>query len=796
MTAGQTGTEPVLSEQKPDAGLMVSVCFLLIAVPFAYSSSVFDSGLMPKFLVLMVGAFFVTLSWLRMEMRGEAFRTSLPTDLPIILYILIVAMQWPRAYDINQASLEVIKVLTLGIIYFAITRCSVDGHWRMWTKFLALVGSAVSVIGIGQYLGIAFLSLPSAGFPSATFGYRNIAAMFIVTVLPFAFLQFVRSKELSCDVLWAACWTAMSIFLIYTRTRGAWVGLLISLMGVTVLIGIRYGRCLLNPQGLVNVLRSSKALISLASILIIAAASPVPPSSVTDQMPQVSHLPPNKSSLGDALNTVVSSAAELQTWNPASGSGRVGIWLATLQMVGDHPFLGVGLSNWEKLYPLYQSSSHGKNRFARRPHNDYLWTLSELGVVGLLAYLGVFVVAVFVAVFTTKKLDIGSFGYAAAALGGICALQGHAFFSFPLERVGPLFAGWFCLALGASVCRSRQEFRPEPSRFARPVLSLLLVVLGTGVVVSATISEAMTASSVILLGQGKAEQALQSVNVARKWGVFDYRHLMYQSDISLAMGRLDSAHSLCKEVVRRNPNSPNGLRNLGKIAHALGRYDVAADSFERAIHLKSDHFDLHKDLGLSYEQMGDWESAIKTYERAQRKGIARNWVTYRLGDIHYRLSFAEKATEPHGSEDSGKSWGPNRSGDMHSNSGHLESAGFHFGASVLANPDFAPAHLGLANVLLRRGKTDDALIEYRKGLDLDPENPLTHYAIATLYLSKGMDSHAGAHFRKSLLLTDDETLRKKVLALQAGITPRNRLEPAQVPIPPASGIQQTQLGEK
>jgi tetratricopeptide (TPR) repeat protein/O-antigen ligase len=724
------------ADPKPDAGLMISVSFLLIAVPFAYSHSVFDTGLMPKFLALMIGSIFVVLSWLRMEYRGEAFRVSLPTDLPIFLYLLIVALQWPRAYDVYQASLEVIKVFTFTAIYMAITRCSVPAHWRAWTSILVVVGTIVSAIGICQYLGVGFLWLPSAGFPSGTFGYRNTAAMFIITVLPFAILKFAQAEEWLSDLCWVVCWMLMAIFLIYTRTRGAWVGAMFSGTVALALFLYRDRRIGFRLDGPSDrlLLRLRKGLIVFGSIALIAGASTTAPSSHVFEQKRSSPLPPEKQGVRDALTSVVLSTSELSKGIATGGSGRAGMWRSTLSMIQDYPLVGVGLTNWEKVYSLYRSPEDSKTRFPRRPHNDYLWAWAELGIFGFVIYAAVIVVAI-VSVLAAVKRPGGTLsGTSLAAVSGFLALQTHALFSFPRERPGVLLAGTVCIALTSAAGRKAHRRGPTRSTLGVALTATVLVALGGIVVNRAYVSETLTLKASAAKSAGVFDEAWSMASTARQLGVFDYKHLAHLSEVALTMGHRDSTYQICREAVSRHPNSVNNLLGLGRVGALVGEYDVAVDAYKRALLIRPDRFILFKELGDTFERIGRYQDVLKTYKQAQSHGHSTPSVLCKSGEMHFQL-------------------------------GELDQALAYFKRAQELQSDYARAVFGIGNVQLVLGEQEAAIHAYRTGLDLEGDNAKAHYILATLYISQGKRSIAVGHLRAALVNTEDEALLKKIHSL-------------------------------
>jgi len=76
-----------------------------------------------------------------------------------------------------------------------------------------------------------------------------------------------------------------------------------------------------------------------------------------------------------------------------SATSRYKLYTSTLQLIAEHPILGVGPGNWKVevwQYGLY-FDSWGKS-FAQRPHNDFLWVFAEGGVFAGLSYILLFLI--------------------------------------------------------------------------------------------------------------------------------------------------------------------------------------------------------------------------------------------------------------------------------------------------------------------------------------------------------------------------------------------------------------------
>ena len=101
---------------------------------------------------------------------------------------------------------------------------------------------------------------------------------------------------------------------------------------------------------------------------------------------------------------------------PFSVTGRLVQWQATLGVIIDNP-LGIGAGNFIVQFPNYARGMNYCGAFDsvgfRFPHNDYLWICAEVGIVGIIAWLGVIISAMKSA---TKPLLIGMVGYIAVSM--------------------------------------------------------------------------------------------------------------------------------------------------------------------------------------------------------------------------------------------------------------------------------------------------------------------------------------------------------------------------------------------
>ena len=69
---------------------------------------------------------------------------------------------------------------------------------------------------------------------------------------------------------------------------------------------------------------------------------------------------------------------------------RVGIWVSTLAMIADHPFIGIGWGAFKDVYPNYDYYLKGTDVLIYHAHNIYLQYAAEIGIVGALVFFWIF----------------------------------------------------------------------------------------------------------------------------------------------------------------------------------------------------------------------------------------------------------------------------------------------------------------------------------------------------------------------------------------------------------------------
>ena len=172
-----------------------------------------------------------------------------------------------------------------------------------------------------------------------------------------------------------------------------------------------------------------------------------------------------------------------------SSNGRFQYWSDAYEQVSDHPILGAGLGNWK-----IASISYGKNHIKGytvpyHAHNDFIHIFTEVGVLGGIAYLSLFIILTFFLfrlLYVQRKED-GNTDFSLFLLVLPFIIYGiDAGLNFPIAR--PLMQSSLALYMGLllSIYLNRftsKNISPVKPIYSRVILGLSLCLLIPGIII-------------------------------------------------------------------------------------------------------------------------------------------------------------------------------------------------------------------------------------------------------------------------------------------------------------------------
>ncbi len=664
----------------------------LFLVPLLFAREVYDFTRWPRLLALQV-CVILGLAGLILLRNKLRFRGSF--DLPILAFVGWCTASTLWAVNPVEATIQLVSTVTMAAVYLYTSRLAGEETLRKLVWVWSLSGLIVAAIGIGQYLGYDPFVVPSAGHPSSTFGYRNYVATYLIISIPVVLCFAAVERTPHRSALMAISASLMMLLLLYTRTRGAWVGLAAALVPASILVGLR-------KELRSSILSSKPRFVSALTIVIVLfVAGPV------------QHRMEQRDNYGfDERKTDLSTTAS-QVFAPAGARGRLIVWRRTLDMIVDHPLSGVGLGGWMFHYPPYDRGEWITRYSApQRPHNDFLWILSETGVVGLALYAWILGL---IGTHLWRTNDIRGLGM----LTGAVAYLGHSFFSFPRERVASTMLFWVVLGLVVS-----REPLLEKWRSGRWTLSgcVLLLLFGIGVSSRNIAFDKHFARAVNAWNREDWHSVVGDTNAAIEAGILNFRALQLNGLGNERLGRYDESiasftrsldyhpnegHQPLGQVRERHgdpvgalqsyrnelsnyPNSVAAKSGIARVAAALGdsarnarAWSVARNYFTQALAYNSGNASLHNRRGESDLALGRSDSALAAFERA--------------------IALTPENPRYH-----------NNAGVAARGAGDLERARTAYERAVSLDPAYARAYRNLGDVLVTAGDRPGAIDAYRR----------------------------------------------------------------------------------
>jgi O-antigen ligase len=234
---------------------------------------------------------------------------------------------------------------------------------------LVVVGLVEGGIGAYQYATGTGAGFGAEGIRAVgTFGAYDIMGMAIVVSCA---LLAVLAVSFGARANWRALSLAVApllvVPLVLSLSRGAWLAVIVAVVAMAIASGVR------------------RFLVSVAVVAVVVIVG-------------LGIVRPDLGIVGERASSVLASPNSPDR----SVHDRYDLWTAAFAMWRDHPLTGVGMKNfflWRDAYaPVSLSSGSeisdpqgGSRRVALlSPHNQYLLTLSEQGLVGMAAFAWLF----------------------------------------------------------------------------------------------------------------------------------------------------------------------------------------------------------------------------------------------------------------------------------------------------------------------------------------------------------------------------------------------------------------------
>jgi tetratricopeptide (TPR) repeat protein len=254
-------------------------------------------------------------------------------------------------------------------------------------------------------------------------------------------------------------------------------------------------------------------------------------------------------------------------------------------------------------------------------------------------------------------------------------------------------------------------------------------------------------------GRGDREASLARLRVVAQAGP-GHIHAAVEIAADLrALGRLDEAEAVCRELVNAHPDSADAYLALGHCARARGDRAESLKHFEAAVAADPRHIWAINEAAADLREAGRLDEAEAGYRRlleiapGHAHGLIGLGYCARLrGDLAASLALFQGAA----AADPGFTWARIEvAGDLRE-LGRLDEAEAVCRDILAAQPHYAEAHLALGHCARSRGNRAAALAQFQAAAAADPENIWARNEAATELRELGQLQAAAARYRELL----------------------------------------------
>ena len=379
------------------------------------------------------------------------------------------------------------------VLLFTMIATRLKTRSQVWRLLGAIVcmGVLVSGYAVLQHYGQdpLHLSESTGGWTTSFMGNRIFAAAVIMMTIPvtivaavaslFRFPQaddIAKSKAsqwvLGLAILgtWVIALSIQILGLIFTFSRGPWVGSVFGLALMVILVAVFVGRMGLNRLALVL------GLACVVTVIVFLNPTPVDRSDSSQRTSPIAvALDPTAGDVADRFGSIGGDVLG------GFSGGRLTHWKVSWELINDRPWFAfdtLGL-RWLRLLVGYgpdlfrytyllDSTAEGPDRFLTAPdhaHNYFIHQTVEQGFLGTLSSLGIFV-----AVFLAGGYQLRRFGskmdlaHKLVLIALLSVLAGRALeMLVGVARVSDLTVLWGLLGLFAALTMAMRTSEPAPN---------------------------------------------------------------------------------------------------------------------------------------------------------------------------------------------------------------------------------------------------------------------------------------------------------------------------------------------
>lgn len=329
-------------------GKWLLVFLALYMVPLLFESTVLEPTGVPRFALVSI---FILLALITSLYKGIALETpKFPILISLTLFYLINITSSFWSFNPADSLYESQRVF-LAIILVIVFLSFINSEEEEVLVIKSIIVSAFIYVG---YALIQIIYLPDFGndflYQITSFSaHKNLLSSFLFLLLPFVLYGIILLTG-QWKLISKLLFFLIILLLLFLQTRAVYLALIVTFFIFIFLFFRKKG----------NIIKICFiTFLSLGIIIVLFSL-------LSDSFLSRIHV----------LNYLTSESAQ----------ERIAVWKNTILLIKEYPLFGVGSANWQynfSKYPIGMIDNIANSSVSfQRPHNDFLWILSETGIMG------------------------------------------------------------------------------------------------------------------------------------------------------------------------------------------------------------------------------------------------------------------------------------------------------------------------------------------------------------------------------------------------------------------------------
>lgn len=564
-----------------------------------------------KELFLETAIIFITAVVLFNRRQIQIKKTALTYSL--FAFLVILGFSTVTSTDVIASIYSLFSWLLL-ILFFLVISTMWDGNRQLFLSLLFLT-VLISIYGIMSYYN--WYGLGQKTEVATVFRNGNVRGGFLAFIIPFLIALFPNSDRrlyrISVTiVVLLACYA-----LLLSKTRGAWLGFLLSLPIAFLVLKSRHITISSLP-----VFRSLRRRLLFAFLLFTCFAILI-------------GLDYRKTEWDSFTKRLLS----IRYWERSSVVDRFICWHTALDMFRERPLIGTGIGTFEKYHCKFQGQ-YLKGTYSkiitvsRYVHNDYLQLLGETGIIGLSVFLTVLASFFFYGFKSLKfrKSHPRETISIVALMASVLTMVVHNFFHYSLQL--PTMRVLLFLAFGLLNSRVKASEVPVRMRLSKRQFSFILIGL-----VIAFVLTAWRFSAVYYHDRGVFWEKASDLEKAKEMYLRAEKFPLHRASVALHLGNVFLAEAnyhqaieWFRKAILCNPYLAVAYNNLANTYtfDTPPNFQEAINSYQHAIAIEPHLSVAHYNLGMVYLRCGEYVKARRAFQEVLQ-------IQPDLAPAHYHL---------------------------------------------------------------------------------------------------------------------------------------------------------------